>query len=372
MNISLKPLTKPTPKAIKVEPPKWTRIVLLIVLGYEALGCLAGGTLLAIRPEGSLMDMPVDMMHGTFPDFLIPGIILFGLGILNTIAFRSVILRKQRDWFNTGLALVGLYIWFVVEIIILRDLHWLHAMWGIPVLLGLVAYIPLLASRHGSETMRKPLLVCGIISTLWYLIITVLVPFFDPAYNSITQTISELSAFNAPTRVMWVLLASPYSILYAALGWGIWYSANGSRLLRWAAILVIVYSILNFYWPPMHLREVIAAGGGTLSDTLHIRWAMMTLTFNIAFMVLAYLASGKTFRIITLLTFIGFIVFGILIGIESPGINSGEPTPHLGLWERINILLFMFWSSAFALMLLKKIGPSLKKDTTAKFLFSQS
>jgi hypothetical protein len=74
----------------------WQRIILLLVLGYEAAGCLLGGTLLIAAPNGWLMDMPVDMMHGVFPDFLIPGIILVALGILTSAAFISV-LRRSRS-----------------------------------------------------------------------------------------------------------------------------------------------------------------------------------------------------------------------------------------------------------------------------------
>jgi hypothetical protein len=125
----------------------WQRIVLLIVLGYEGLGALAGGGLLVARPDGGYMDMPVALMHGTFSDFLIPGIILFGLGILNVAAFFAVLRRRDTAWLLAGLALGGLAIWFVVEIIIIRELHWLHAMWGLPVILGIVAAIPLLPSR---------------------------------------------------------------------------------------------------------------------------------------------------------------------------------------------------------------------------------
>ena len=50
-----------------------TRMILLAVLGYEAVGCLLGGSLLVAAPDGRLMDMPVDIMHGVFLDFFIPG-----------------------------------------------------------------------------------------------------------------------------------------------------------------------------------------------------------------------------------------------------------------------------------------------------------
>jgi len=39
-----------------VGQPIWQRITLLIVLGYEGLGALAGGSLLVAAPDGRLME----------------------------------------------------------------------------------------------------------------------------------------------------------------------------------------------------------------------------------------------------------------------------------------------------------------------------
>lgn len=116
--------------------PVWQRILLLVVLGYEAAGCLAGGILLVAEPDGSLMRMPVNLMHGAFPDFLVPGMILTALGILQAAAFFSVLLRLASAWWLANFALGGLLVWFYVEIAILQELHWLHAMWGLPVVGG--------------------------------------------------------------------------------------------------------------------------------------------------------------------------------------------------------------------------------------------
>ncbi|MDP4265559.1 MAG: DUF998 domain-containing protein [Bacteroidota bacterium] len=338
----------------KVDQPRWQRIILLSLLGYEGAGALMGGILLIAAPGGRYMDMPVEIMHGVFRDFMVPGIILFGLGILNTAAFVAVLRRTRSDWFMAGLALGGLFIWFIVEIVILQELHWLHAMWGIPVLLGWVMAIPLIALRHETVMMRKALLACGILSSLWYLVINIFVPMQYEGYSSVTQTVSELSAIGAPTRVIWVLLATLYPLLFAAFGWGVVKSAAGNRSLRVAGTLIIVYSVMNFYWPPMHLREVIAAGGGTLTDTLHIVWAMITLLFNMLLMGFGAATSGKQFRLFTIVTFVVFIVFGILIGMEAPGIQANLPTPWIGVWERINIGVFQLWVVVFAIVLLRK------------------
>ena len=136
-----------------VDQPRWQRITLLSVLGYETAGALSGGILLALAPDGRLMDMPVEIMHGFFKDFLIPGFMLIGLGILNAAAFITVLLKNRHGWILASLALGGLFIWFTVEIIILREFHWLHAMWGLPVIVGIMVTLPLVIS-HRMELHR--------------------------------------------------------------------------------------------------------------------------------------------------------------------------------------------------------------------------
>jgi CAAX protease family protein len=138
-----------------VRQPTWQRIIVLVVLGYEGIGALLGGGLLIAAPDGHLMAMPVQLMHGFFPDFFIPGLILVSLGILNCAAFVAVWRRIRTDWLFAGLALVGLTVWFLVEILVLRELHWLHAMWGLPVLLGAVMALPLIPSRTGGQPFIK-------------------------------------------------------------------------------------------------------------------------------------------------------------------------------------------------------------------------
>jgi len=125
----------------------WQRITLLIVLGYDGAGAILGGILLVAAPDGRLMDMPIDIMHGVFSNFLIPGFILVGLGILTTSAFIAVLRRTRIDWLLSGLALGGLAIWFIVEIVILQEFHWLHAIWGLPVIVGWMVSLPLISLR---------------------------------------------------------------------------------------------------------------------------------------------------------------------------------------------------------------------------------
>lgn len=329
----------------------WQRIILLVVLGYEAAGCLLGGTLLIAAPDGRLMDMPVDMMNGAFRDFMIPGVILVALGILSSAAFISVLRRSQSGWILAGLALGGLLVWFWIEIAILQELHWLHAMWGLPVVAGALVAIPLIPVRY----RQKGLLLCGILSSLLYFTINIVVPTQYPGYSIASQAPSELSATGAPSRMLWTVLAAPYTLLMIAFAWGIRRSDPQNRPLRIAGGLMLAYGALGFLWPfaPMHQREVLAAGGGTFSDTMHLVLGAATEIIYLLALGFAAKALGRKFRVFSIVTLVIVLIFGVLTFMEAPGIAANQPTPLIGVWERINIGVFLIWVVVLATVLLK-------------------
>jgi len=338
----------------KLRQPKWQRIILLSVIGYEAAGCLLGGSFLIGAPDGRIMDMPVDIMHGVFRDFLIPGIILFGLGILNTAAFFSVLRRRPSDWIMAGLAMGGLLIWFWIEIAILQELHWLHAMWGLPVVAGFLAAFSLVPSRQ--TTLRKGALYCGIISSVLFVAVNIIVPMQYPGYSFASNVPSELSAIGAPTRMLWSVLATPYTFLMLAFAWGVWKSAGENRRLRIAGGMMLAYGALGFLWPfaPMNQREVLAAGGGTYSDIMHLALGAATQLFYLGALGFAAAALGKAFRVYSIITLVVLLFFGVLTFMDSPNLSKDLPTPLIGVWERINIGVFLLWVIVLAIVLLQK------------------
>lgn len=203
---------------------------------------------------------------------------------------------------------------------------------------------------------RKFLLLCGILSSLLYAALNVVVPMQWPAYHSASQTVSELSAIGAPTRTLWIWLCSPYTLLMLAFAWGVWLSAKNNRPLRIAGILMIAYAALGFIWPfaPMHLRETLAAGGATFSDTLHIALGAVTEVLYLLALGFAAAAFGRAFRIYSIITFIVLLVFGTLTFLDAPLVGKNQLTPLIGVWERINIGVFLLWVVVLAAILLQQ------------------
>jgi len=176
-----------------------------------------------------------------------------------------------------------------------------------------------------------------------------------PEYDSTAQTVSELSAIGAPTRTVWILLAIPYACLIAAFGIGIIASAKSSRNIRILGRLIFSYALFCLFWPPMHLRSVLAAGGSTISDTLHILFTVITVVLMIASIYIAASEFGKVFRAYSILTIITLMVFGVLTGIQAPNVHANLPTPLMGVWERINIGVFLLWIIVLSFVVQKRI-----------------
>ena len=117
--------------------------------------------------------------------------------------------------------------------------------------------------------------------------------------------------------------------------------------------LLIADGILSLAWPPMHQRAVLAAGGGTLTDTMHIVWAIATVLLMLLAIGFGAAALGKRFRLYSLATIVILFAFGVLTGLDGPNIAANLPTPLVGVWERINISAFMLWVVVLAKTLLR-------------------
>lgn len=200
------------------------------------------------------------------------------------------------------------------------------------------------------------MLICGLLSSLLYVAMLIFVPMQYEGYNSASQTISELSAIGAPSRPLWVPLGIVYTLLIAVFGWGIRQSAFQNRKLRIAGDLLFIYGIIGIGWvfAPMHQREVLAGGGGTISDTMHLVMGAVSNLFMMSAMGFAAAAFGKRFRLYTIITIVSLLTFGILTGMSAPDVNANRPTPWVGIYEIIMLGVFLLWVVVLAIILLKK------------------
>jgi hypothetical protein len=215
-------------------------------------------------------------------------------------------------------------------------------------------------SARSGGAVRRVLLTCGVLASLLYTAMLVFVPMQWEGYSSASRTVSELSAIGAPTRALWVTLAIFWTVLMIAFGMGIRASARENRSLRIVGGLIVASAVIGLAWPPMHQREVLAAGGGTLTDTLHIVWTMANGLFMLLAIGFGAAAFGKRFRLYSIATVVILLAFGVLTGMNAPRLQANLPTPWVGVWELINIGAQMLWILVLAVLLLRRRETAVK------------
>ena len=206
------------------------------------------------------------------------------------------------------------------------------------------------------KNVRNALLICGILSFLLYVAMNIIGAMQYDGYSSASQTISELSAIGAPSRPLWVWLGFVYNALMLAFALGVLASAGRNRMLRIIGILLLAFVIVGFAWPfaSMHQREVLAAGGGTFADTMHLIFGGVNSILFLLIIGFGASAFGKRFRIYSIATIIAILLFGTLMGMDAPKVAANEPTPWVGVTERIMVLGSMLWFAVLAIALLRK------------------
>ena len=150
-----------------------------------------------------------------------------------------------------------------------------------------------------------------------------------------------------------------YSGLLMAFGVGVWLSAGGTRCLRIVGDLLVGLGIAGCTWPflpggaSMHRREVLAAGGATLTDTLHLIQGGVGTLFSLLIIGFGAAAFRGRFRVYSVATMVVLLAFGAWTAVEAPMVSANQPTPWLGVIERIMFLSFLLWFAVLAVALLR-------------------
>lgn len=205
-----------------------------------------------------------------------------------------------------------------------------------------------------SHASPKTLVSAGSFMFALYIVMDVAASLAYDGYSYKDQTISELSAIGAPTRSLWLVMSVFYQLLSFAFAFGVLAIAGNRRRVRIVGWLLLVAAISGLLWwfAPMHQREVLAADGGTWQDTMHLAVGAVSSILFFATIGVGSFAFGWRFRSYSFVTIGLMVVFGALMNTYVSEVGDNEPTPWLGIWERIAIEGAMLWEAAFAVVLL--------------------
>lgn len=105
-------------------PTRWILVTLLAFVGITAA---LGGLALVVRADGSLLQIPLSYLaHAGFEDYLVPGLLLFAIGLGHLVTGWLVIRHSEHADLASLVAGAILMVWILGEMILLRSLNGLQ------------------------------------------------------------------------------------------------------------------------------------------------------------------------------------------------------------------------------------------------------
>jgi hypothetical protein len=199
--------------------------------------------------------------------------------------------------------------------------------------------------------MTRILLACGWLSSLLYVATDLIGALSYPGYDYASQAISEMSAVGAPTARLIAPFYLLYAFLFLAFGVGVWTWARVNRRLRLSGGLIVAVGALGIVaWPffPMHMR----GAERTFADTIHLALGAIDILLLAGAIALAAGALGRRFGLYSWLSLALMLAFGLLTSFYVQRVDSGLPTPGLGIIERIGLAAYLIWIAALSIRLL--------------------
>jgi hypothetical protein len=90
---------------------------------------------------------------------------------------------------------------------------------------------------------------------------------------------------------------------------------------------------------------------------MHVVLGGVTVLLMFLAIAVGATAFGKRFRLYSVSSIVALVAFGALTFWEAPRLQANLPTPWMGLWERINISVFLLWVVVLATLLLRSRPP---------------
>jgi hypothetical protein len=195
--------------------------------------------------------------------------------------------------------------------------------------------------------VRKLLLLCGMLSSLLYVVTDVMAGWRYERYSYADQNFSELLATGAPTRSFMLVMSIAYNALTFIFALGVWASHGPKHVPRITGLMIVGYAVVSMITALMFQMDVRGAAP-TPRGSLHGGMTLLMSLFILLSMVAGAFLLERWFRCYSFATIGIGIAFGVLTSLQIPQLAVGQSTPWMGLTERVNIYATMLWFAVLA------------------------
>jgi Protein of unknown function (DUF998) len=199
--------------------------------------------------------------------------------------------------------------------------------------------------------VNRVLLLCGILSSVAYAIGDVGGGLQWPGYSFADYSISELAAIGAPSRPFVAGVFAIHGVLLMAFAAGVMagrYDRSARNAAAFLGAVAIVGTVSSYF--PIQQRGVAFSR----NEILHLTLVALSVLCIVAAMITGGRAGSRGFRSMSITAAVVMVTFGALGGRFASRIAAGDPTPWLGVIERISVYCYILWVAAFANLLLQQ------------------
>lgn len=113
------------------ETRKILKKLMIILHFFVGIGAMAGGAAALLNPEAPMgLNAAETLQNSPFNNFLIPGLLLFGvIGVGNLFAGFMLLKKNKFEYYISGILGGGLMVWIVVQCIMIRAVVALHVIY---------------------------------------------------------------------------------------------------------------------------------------------------------------------------------------------------------------------------------------------------
>ena len=206
------------------------------------------------------------------------------------------------------------------------------------------------APRHAA--IQTVLLISGALASFVYIGADLIAASRYPGYSIVDQAISELSAIGAPTQGLWAAMMPVFGVLFLAFAIGVIRESGRNRALRVTGILLLTLAASGVLWSffPMHQRGAEM----TWTDIGHIALSAGSVLLILLFIGFGAFALGRRFRVYSIATMVAVFVGAVVTFSWGGRIAAGEPSPWLGVVERVMIYGYLIWVAVLGVALARR------------------
>jgi len=206
------------------------------------------------------------------------------------------------------------------------------------------------SGSSGKVSLKKVLLVCGILSSLLYVGTDILGGMLWEGYSFAHQAISELGAIGSPVGPLVSPFFTIYPVFVLAFGVGVWGSVGRNRALRVTGGLLIGIGLVGLAWTPFPM--VLGEPVSSLANTMHSIFAGVQVLLTLLAIGFGAVAYRNWFRFYSIGTILTLLVAGVVAFWLAAAQGGIAPPQWFGLIERINVYGYLLWMAVLAIVLL--------------------